>query len=161
MYVNARALIERLENGQVQLLLQLRNKPYEGRARLELPGGRVEEFESLVGALRREIREETGLELVGIEGFESRVETNGVDASVECLQPFAVYQTLRGPVDSMGIYFRCRAEGQLLETGAETRDLRWMSVSEIARLMNEDPEQFSFVDRAGLSFYLKAANVDA
>jgi hypothetical protein len=30
-----------------------------------------------------------------------------------------------------------------------------MPVSEIARLMDEDPEQFSFVDRAGLVFYLK------
>ena len=68
---------------------------------------------------------------------------------------FAVYQTLHGPVDSLGIYFRCRAEGQLLEAGDETRDLRWMSVSEIARLMNDAPEQFSFVDRAGLDFYIR------
>ena len=155
MYINARALIERIENGQAQLLIQVRDKPYEGSTRLELPGGRVEEFESLVAALRREVREETGLNLIRIEGLETRIETNGADANVECLQPFGVYQTLHGPVDSMGVYFRCRAEGQLLDAGDETRHSRWMPLSEIARLLDEDLEQFSFVDRAGLIFYFK------
>ena len=155
MHVNARALIERIENGELQLLIQVRNKPYEGRPRFEVPGGRLEEFESLVEALRREVREETGLELSNIEGQETRIETNGIDTNVECIRPFAAYQTLRGPVDSVGFYFRCQAEGQLLEAGDEADHPRWMAVSEIARLMNADPEQFSFVDRAGLAFYFE------
>lgn len=153
MYVNARALIERSENGEVQLLIQVRNKPYEGRPRFEVPGGRVEEFESLIEALRREVREETGLELSNIEGQETRIATNGIDTNVECIRPFAAYQTLRGPVDSVGFYFRCQAEGRLLEAGDESDHPRWIAVSEIARLMNADPGQFSFVDRAGLAFY--------
>src|SRR5512141_2952858 len=99
MHVNARALIERVKNDQVELLIQFRNKPYEGSTLLELPGGRVEEFESLVDALRREVHEETGLELIQIEGLETRIETKGVDTNVECIQPFAAYQTLHGPVD--------------------------------------------------------------
>ena len=155
MHVNARALIERVRDGQVELLLQVRNKPYEGRTSIELPGGRVEEYESLVTALRREVREETGLELIQIEGFETRIETNGKSANVECIQPFAAYQTLRGPVDSMGVYFRCRADGQLVDSGDETEQPRWISVADITLWMNDDPEQFSFVDRAGLAYYLK------
>jgi ADP-ribose pyrophosphatase YjhB (NUDIX family) len=158
MHVNARALIERVKDGQVELLIQIRDKPYEGSAWPELPGGRVEEFESLVNALRREVREETGLELIRIEGLETRIETNAADSNVECLQPFAAYQTLHGPVDSMGIYFRCQAEGQLLETGDETTGPRWISVTEIAQLLNNAPEQFSFVDRAGLAFYVKTVS---
>lgn len=154
MYINSRAIIERKGPQETEILIQLRDKPYEGTPRLELPGGRVEEFESLVGALRREVREETGLELIVIEGLETRLETNGAHANVECLSPFAVYQTLSGPVDSMGVYFRCRAEGQILEDGDETKRPRWMPVHEVARLMKEEPEQFSFVDRAGLNFYL-------
>ena len=155
MHVNARALIERVDNDQVKLLIQVRNKPYEGSTQLELPGGRVEEFESLIDALRREVREETGLELIRIEGLETRIETNAAESNVECLQPFATYQTLHGPVDSIGVYFRCQAAGQLLESGDETHRPRWMPVSEIAQLLNDAPEQFSFVDRAGLVFYIQ------
>jgi 8-oxo-dGTP diphosphatase len=155
VYFNCRAIIEREGLGGREILVQVRDKPYEGRTDLELPGGRLEEFESLVAALKREVREETGLELIYIEGEDTRIETRGSNTNVECLESFAVYQTLHGPVDSLGIYFRCRAEGQLLEAGDETRDLRWMSVSEIARLMNDAPEQFSFVDRAGLDFYIR------
>jgi len=155
MFFNSRAIIERITPHGRDLLVQMRNKPYEGRARIELPGGRVEEYESLVDALRREVREETGLELSFIEGLETRIETNGENANVECLQPYAVYQTLRGPVDSIGVYFLCQAEGQLLDSGDETERPRWIPVPEIARLLADDPEGFSFVDRAGLVYFLK------
>lgn len=155
MYCNCRAIIERKRDGVLEILVQRRDKPYEGSTLIELPGGRVEEFESLLDALKREVREETGLEVWYIEGQDSRIETNGADTSVECLRPFAAYQTLHGPVDSIGVYFRCLADGHLLEAGDETRHSHWMAVSEIARLVKEDAGQFSFVDRAGLSFYLK------
>jgi hypothetical protein len=35
-----------------------------------------------------------------------------------------------------------------------------MLISKIARRMNEDPEQFSLVDRAGLAFYLEQTASD-
>ena len=154
MHVNARALIERTGTNGAELLIQIRNKPYEGSPRFELPGGRMEEFESFVEALRREVQEETGLELSFIEGEDTRIETSGAGTNVECLKPFAVYQTLQGPVDSMGVYFRCQAQGHLFESGDETECPRWMPVGEIERLIQTDPEQFSWVDRAGLVFYL-------
>ncbi|UVI28025.1 NUDIX hydrolase [Paenibacillus spongiae] len=153
--VNSRAIIERIFNGREEMVVQTRNKP-GGLERIELPGGRIEPYESFLHALIREVKEETGLDVVEIEGQDARIDTVGMNPEfeVECVQPFGAYQTTKGPFDSVGLYFRCKAEGELLEIGDDTKNIRWVSVEEVQRLMNEDPLQFSDVDRAGILFYL-------
>ena len=155
IHVNARAIIERETPQGMEIVIQLRNKPVEGGQWLELPGGRLEEFESFLEAVRREVEEETGLSLTHIEGAEAKVDSQGTRTNVECLQPFAVYQTTRGPVDSMGAYFRCRAEGELLAAGDDTLGPRWMPIDELAAWLEREPERFSWIDLAGLLFYLQ------
>ena len=161
MHVNARAIIERETPSGKEIVLQVRNKPHEGGKWLELPGGRVEEYESLLQALEREVYEENGLKVTTISGVETKVIAHTSNTDVECLQPYAVYQTTRGPVDSMGVYFLCQAEGSLLETGDETQAPRWVPVSQIAAWMEENPAQFDWVDLAGLLFYLKNKPTDS
>ena len=160
MYVNARALIERTVDGRATLLLQRRDEPGVP-SRLETPGGCVEPYESILEALRREIREETGLELVRILDDPARLVVEGDDGATECLRPYFVYQSLRGPVDSLGFYFRCQVEGTLLERGHESKDLHWMDFRELRRLLGEAPELFSWVDRAALTKYLSADYLSA
>ncbi len=165
IHVNVRAIIERESATGVEIVVQTRDKPHEGCQSLELPGGRVEPFESLAEALRREVQEETGLELTHIEGLDTRVQTAAQDSNVECLRPFAVYQTTRGPVDSMGVYFRCRAEGQPLAVGHDTQDVQWVPVQQVEEWLVAGPDPspaalgvgltVSWVDRAGLLFYLR------
>ena len=161
MHVNARAIIERETASGMQILLQTRDKPHEGGTSFELPGGRVEEFESLLDALKREVKEETGLRITSIEGTASKINARTEETDVECLQPFAVYQTVLGPVDSMGVYFLCKGEGELLTVGHDSANPHWVSVAQLAEWMEQEPGQFSWVDRAGLLFYLKQNNAKA
>jgi len=151
--MNARAIIERPAQQGNEILLQVRDKPGQARA-LELPGGQVEPFESLIDTLVREVAEETGLTVVEIEHQPLRVVTDDGRTRVECVRPFAAYQTLEGPVDSVGVYFRCRAEGRLVSHGDAADQPRWTGVAEVRRMLEVDPAAFSWVDRAGLTFYL-------
>ncbi|TCZ80968.1 NUDIX hydrolase [Paenibacillus albiflavus] len=155
-YVNSRAIIERDYKGHKQIVIQTRNKPGEPLT-IELPGGRIEPFESLTVALRREVKEETGLDIVEIEGEDTRIDTSNVnpDFAVECMKPFGAYQTIKGPIDSVGYYFRCKAEGELVPIGDQTENVRWINTSELAAIVQNDPKQFSRIDLAGIIYYLK------
>lgn len=154
MYVNARALVERSGEEGIELLIQRRSASEKRKSCIELPGGRIEEFESIPSALKREVLEETGLNVIEIQGIETKIDTQREDSNVECLQPFAVYQTTKGPVDSMGVYFRCKAEGEILERGDNTEQIRWIGTEELAEWFTQR-DDFCWVDRAGLTFYLK------
>lgn len=153
MYVNARAIIERTTPDGVQILLQTPDRSGE-RPQLELPGGQVAAFEPLLSALRREVREEPGLQVIEIEGRDTHVVAAGEQARVECLRPFAAYQSLQGPVDSLGLYFRCTASGELFSTGDGSKDAFWATPTHIRSWLSADVERFSWIDRAGLLFYL-------
>jgi 8-oxo-dGTP diphosphatase len=151
MYVNVRAIIQRRTAADVEIIIQIRNKP--GQRGYEFPGGRLNEYESLIDGLKREVFEETGLHITKIVGAESKVDTEYKDTNVECMEPFAVYQTTKGPVDSMGVYFLCEAEGEPLDRGDETEGIRWVTVGSLAGFLESG--SFSWADRAGLQFYLK------
>lgn len=153
MYVNARAIIERETASGTELLLQMSARP-GSPSRLEFPGGRLEEFEPILSALEREVREETGLHITEVLDPTGHVVSVSTGARVECMVPFCAYQTTEGPIDSVGFFFRCHAEGELTGSGDAAFGHRWMPVPEAARLLADDPEAFNWLTQAALRFYL-------
>lgn len=155
IHVNVRGLLVRKVENKVQLIIQLRKREGEPEV-YELPGGRINEYEKMVDGLRREVLEETGLTVTAIRNEENSVITKGTAFSMECIKPFAAYQTINGPVDSFGVYFICEVEGELLEKGDDTADVHWADMVEIQRMVDE--QRFSEIDLPAVLMFLREGN---
>lgn len=103
-----------------RLLVVRRGRP-PGIGLWSVPGGRVEPGESDAQALRREVREETGLDVV-VQRFVGRVQRPGLPtaADVEVVYDIADY--------------RCAATGGQLRAGDDASDARWVTPGELRGL---------------------------
>ncbi len=158
IHVNVRGLVIRKSENGKQLIIQLRKRAGEPEV-YELPGGRINEYEKMVDGLRREIMEETGLKVKMIYGEQESVVTTGSSFSMECIKPYASYQTIEGPVDSFGIYFLCEAEGEPQREGDDSADVHWAELDEVQMLIDE--KRFSEIDLSVVLMFLRGENKTA
>jgi hypothetical protein len=118
-------------------------------------------WDESLAAASPEMREETGLEVTEILDDGGRIVWTGVrpdgtpGAAYECLRPAFVCQTLRGPFDSIGFFFRCRARGELVAQEDLASGRRWVAVTELRRVLAAAPETFNGLSQAALAFYLR------
>jgi len=158
IHVNVRGIITREHNNQKEIVIQLRKRDGNPTC-FELPGGRIEEYESITEALRREILEETGLYVNAIQNESGQVFSKS-DTSlfeVQCIKPYAAYQTVFGPVDSFGVYFLCTADGDFLEHGDDTEKAHWATVGEIQYYIKNN--KFSDIDKPAMLMYFNEYNL--
>lgn len=71
------AIIEKIIGNERLILIQTRQKEdgNETNGMLEIPAGKIREYEDVFSALRREVWEETGLKLTKIYGEDTSVST--------------------------------------------------------------------------------------
>lgn len=156
-------IIERRICGVDQILIQDRFKedaPLE-RGLIEIPAGKVRQYENIFDCLRREIKEETGLEIVEIEGEQESEMTVLNGYRVINYTPFNSSQNTEGYYPIMVQTFICRTEGELLVTSDETRNLRWISIEELRLLLEGNESAFYPMHLVTLKKYLmKKVEVD-
>ena len=93
----AGGIIERIVDGQEYILLQERDKGNNREEGLiEIPAGKIREFENIYDCLRREVFEETGLEVSYIQGEKESVITEHHGYKVLNYTPFACSQNIEG-----------------------------------------------------------------
>ena len=153
-------IIERMIDQVPYILIQERYKddaPLEN-GMIEIPAGKIREYENVYDCLRREIKEETGLDVVEIKGeAESAIyEANGYQ--VLSYEPFSCAQNIKGYYPIMVHVFICKAEGTLLIKTNETQNLKWVSLAELSEQLKRSENRFYPMHVLTLKKYLKLKN---
>ena len=121
---------------------------------LEIPAGKIREYENIFDALRREVWEETGLHLTTIQG-EDASQFLDVDGNKTIMfSPFCVTQNLSGAYSLILSTFLCEAEGELLERTNETENVRWMRREALKEIVDNSPESIFLMHIQALKKYL-------
>ncbi|WP_261664397.1 gamma-glutamylcyclotransferase [Deinococcus sp. Marseille-Q6407] len=154
----AAALITRVVNGVPCVLLQTRCKPGAGveNGLLELPAGKVREYEAVLDALRREVAEETGLTLTQVAGEADRWAGESLGYRIGTVQPYCVTQNLSGGYSILLLTFLCNAQGEP-QVSSESHSPRWVPLTEVQALLDSQPEAFYPLHLGALWQYLAEA----
>ena len=150
------AIIEKTEDDEKYILLQTRQKEdgAETNGMIELPAGKIREYENIFSALRREVWEETGLRITKIHGEEKAVSNQTGAVTTVSFEPYCITQNLSGAYSIILHTFLCEAEGDLLNHTNETQNIRWERISDVKRLVQEEPEKIFFMHINALKKYL-------
>ena len=153
----AGGIIEKEVDGEVFILMQER---YKGNVQengwLEIPAGKIREFENIYDCLRREIFEETGLTVTYIQGEEEAVITEHKGYKVLNYAPFSCSQNVDGEYPIMVQVFICRASGKELDESNESRNIRWVSIKDLKDMLRDNEDSFYPMHISTLKKYLKS-----
>lgn len=155
------AIIENVINGKKCILIQDRIKPKAPAENglIEIPAGKIREFENVFDTLRREVFEETGLHVTEITEEESSRTDENVNYKVVSAIPFFISQNIAGQYPIMVITFRCRAAGKIKEETMESENARWIPLNELRSMLSAHPERFYAMHVASLNHYIKRCSL--
>lgn len=125
---------------------------------LEIPTGKVREFESIFTCLRREVKEETGLDVLEIQGEDTTTLNDYDRYRVLNFAPFCSAQNLKGEYPIMVQIFICKVTGTLTDHTDETQNLRWISLTELQQKLDAEEDRFYPMHVATLKKYLALYN---
>ncbi len=151
------AIIEKVIGSEKYILIQTRQKAdgNETNGMIEIPAGKIREYEDIFSTLRREVWEETGLTLTKIVGEDSATYTQVGTVTTLSFTPYCVTQNLSGAYSIILNTFLCEAEGDLCSQTNETENIHWAKVSEVEQLLRESPEKIFFMHINALKKYLQ------
>jgi len=150
------AIIEKSDKDQRYILIQERQKENAGieNGMIEIPAGKIREYENIFDALRREVREETGLRVTEIKGEKDAVSNTVNGYQVISFSPFCSTQNLSGGYSLLLQTFVCRAEGTLLAQTNETVNMRWITRQKCKEMLSQDAGSFYPMHINALKKYL-------
>ena len=150
------AIIEKIVNNEKYILIQTRQKEdgAETNGMLELPAGKIREYENIFEALRREVKEETGLSITKILGEDNQISNFIKGNEVISYTPYCITQNLSGAYSIILNTFLCEAEGELLSETNESQNIHWMKIEDLKKILKNNPEKIFLLHINALQKYL-------
>ena len=150
------AIIEKIVNNEKYILIQTRQKEdgAETNGMLELPAGKIREYENIFEALRREVKEETGLSITKILGEDNQISNFIKGNEVISYTPYCITQNLSGAYSIILNTFLCEAEGELLTETNESQNIHWIKIEEFKKILKNNPEKIFLLHINALQKYL-------
>ncbi|KKQ27296.1 MAG: hypothetical protein US42_C0011G0034 [Candidatus Magasanikbacteria bacterium GW2011_GWC2_37_14] len=151
------AIIERQHDGETEILVQTRWKPendpkYSGT--LEIPAGWIDRYENVYDAVKREVLEETGLNVVEIfPNIKTKTHSPSGDGSF-AFQPFCCQQQIKAGKPWIGFAFICKVEDKEPKARKEEcKDIKWLKKSELKEIFEKTPEKIFTLQLGVLDYY--------
>lgn len=142
----AGGIITKTINGIEYIVIQYRSKDGSETENglIEIPAGKIKEYENIYDCLRREIQEETGLIVEEIEGEKKSkiIEINGY--KVLTYEPYSSSQNISGYYPIMVQVFICHVKEDTItiKESNELKNIRWVELKVINELLKENKKMF-------------------
>jgi len=149
-------IVEYREGNDVLILIQTRWKPsidskYSGL--LELPGGKIREFEDVHKALKREVMEETGVKISKIYTERTKKVSLRKDSAFS-FRSFCAQQQVKDGKPWIGFTFLCEAKSKKhILTGDDSKSVHWIKRSKLKKILDETPEKIFTIHASVLKMY--------
>mgnify|MGYP001615042441 CR=1 FL=1 len=155
------AILTRNRDGVTEVFLQTRWKPdtspaYSGM--FEIPAGGVNAYENVYDTLRREVKEECGLEITKIiDDYQSLVVESRPHDKAFVFKPFICQEVLEtnDGLPWIGFVFLCEATGEAKNNTTEAKAPRWVSIQELKELVQNKPAQFFPLQLPVLQYFIE------
>ena len=157
------AILQKKDTDGLKIFIQTRWKPhidapYSGM--FEIPAGGIEAYEDIYDALKREVKEECGLDVVKIiNDFKSSIGEPVVGDRAFVFKPFICQQVLstRNGLPWIGFVFLCEVEGEIKMQKTEAKDPIWVSLDELEKMIINEPDKIFPLQLPVLKYYLRWA----
>jgi len=155
------AILFKKEDNELRVFIQTRWKPkasptYSGM--LEIPAGGIDSYENVYNALKREVKEETNLDIIKIIGdYQSELENPKQGDKAFVFKPFIcqqVFETNNG-LPWIGFVFLCEVKGEAIINKKEAKDPRWVSAAELKDILKNHPDNIFPLQLPVLKYFVK------
>lgn len=158
------AILFKKQEGELKIFLQTRWKPKISptySSMFEIPAGGIDPYENVYDALKREIKEETNLDIVKIIGdYHGDIVNPRKNDKAFVFKPFICQQALEtnNGLPWIGFVFLCEVEGEVKVNKNEAKNPIWASIKDLKDIVENHHKNIFPLQLPVLKYFLE--NID-